>query len=303
VSKTPTDDAASREPAAIKRPRLGGRRLVADLLVFAAIAVAGYFALARYLPRATHESPEEAADHQQQELDEWQRTSQGWERLFESSCQSWPGYIVDVGRPARLKLVQIGQPVQAMMLRKLQSPNYSERISAIYVLAEIGEPREHIEQLLEQELATAQERKHEVGALKCASVLSDNEALVIHLSLLALDSRHPRTREIALGYLFVLRDSAAAPADVTQRMLALLHDPDEKLRVRTAVYLTEEGAPESYRALLEGLSSTRNDVLLLAANHVAALRGAGRIDPLRSTQKEIDQALEGHRRWLMEKLE
>jgi hypothetical protein len=298
VNDIPISTRSSREAPTGTRRGFRASRLIVDLVVFGALAVGGYFVLARNLPRAA----DDLADKQKQELDEWQSTPQGWERLFERACLSWPGYIVDVGHPARLKLVEIGQGIRPMMLAKLQSTNYSERISAIYVLAQIGEPREQIEQLLEQEIRAAPERKYEVGALKCAAAVSDNGPLVVHLSLLALDSSHPRTREVALGYLFVLRDSPAAPADVTQRMLAMLHDPDERVRVSAAVYLTEEGAPESYRALLDGVNSRRNDVLLLAANHVASLRGAGRIDPLQSTQEEIDRALEGHRRWLMEKL-
>ena len=133
-------------------------------------------------------------------------------------------------------------------------------------------------------------------------MLSNNEGLVIHLSLIALKSKHPRVREVALGYLFVLRSSPDAPSDLTQRLLTLLEDPDVKIRVRTAVYLTEEGRPKIYQALLDGVNDARSDVLLLAANHVAKLRGAGRIDPLRSTEDEINEAIEGHRKWLEKKL-
>ena len=153
MATTPTDRKASREPAAAKGRRRGRGlfgvrhpvgRLVLDLLVFGALAVGGYFAAAKHLSSLMESDEGDGVDEkaindqQQQELEDWQRTRKGWERLFESACRSWPGYIVDVGLPARLKLVQIGPDIRPMMWRKLESASYAERISAIYILAAVS---------------------------------------------------------------------------------------------------------------------------------------------------------------------
>jgi len=316
-SKRTSRRTSSRRAAAKRARRSAGffgvrhplGRFILSLLLLAAIGIGGYFAVAKHLLPLTENEDEssdaldDGFDEQQQALLEWQQSGpEGWERLFESSCQSWPGYVVDVGRPARLKLVELGPKIRPMMLRKLKSPDYNQRISAIYVLAEIGEPRINITHFLARELFAATERKHQIGALKCAAAVADNDTVVIDLSLAALESEHPQTRQLAFRYLFILRNNPFAPRHLTQRLLALLNDSDPKVRVFAAACLTEEDAPRTYRILLDGLDSNRNDVLLLAANHVATLRGGGRINPATATQDDVDKALEGHRRWLREKL-
>ena len=70
---------------------------------------------------------------------------------FSTRCQR-PISPTPADRPARLKLVELGPKVRPMMLRKLNSRDYNERISAIYVLAEIGEPRLSITHFLAKKL-------------------------------------------------------------------------------------------------------------------------------------------------------
>ncbi len=213
-----------------------------------------------------------------------------------------PGYIVDVGRPARLKLTELGPRVRPLILEKLESHNYAERICAIQVLGSVGESPGRVAQLLTHELKRATLRRHEIGALKCATTLPTPEPTVGHLSLLALGSKHSRTRRLAADYLLQLRNHPSAPDDLARRLLALLDDTDVKTRLLVASRLAKEGAPRSYKTLLDGVNSTNRETVLLAAYYVAQLRNRPHVVPWKATKREVDKALEEHRKWLEKKL-
>ena len=258
-----------------------------------------HFSQNNTLPSASDEPDE---PEEQLAYDDWQRQGPvGWERLFECASKGWPGYIVDVGRPPRLKLTALGAKVRPLMLEKLESPEYAERITAIQVLASVGEPSARIVQLLAREIKNATRRQHEVGVLKCATTLPDWEASLIRLSLIALGSRHPKTRMIAVEYLLALRRDARAPRDLDRRLLALLNDEDIELRLVVASFLAKEGAPYTYRVLLAGLNSRDSQTVMLAAQLVAWMRGQQPLNTGKLTQKALNKAIEKQRRWLKPK--
>ena len=79
--------------------------------------------------------------------------------------------------------------------------------------------------------------------LKCASTLPAPEPVVMHVSLIALGSQHAGTRRIAAEYLYLLRAEPFAPRDLTQRLVALIGDPDPRIRLLYADRFSREGAP------------------------------------------------------------
>ena len=216
-------------PIRTRRPRRTGRALwrpLVELPLIAAITVGGYLALDSLL-RHSKENQRRPADNGgavvtdwQPPLDEWQKEGPGgWELLFAEACKGMPGYIVDVGRPARLKLTELGPRVRPLILEKLKSRNYAERICAIQVLGSIGESPRRIAQLLTHELRRATLRRHEIGVLKCATTLPSRDPVLTHLSLLALKSKHAKTRRLAAEYLRQLRYRPHAPNSNTRTQL------------------------------------------------------------------------------------
>jgi hypothetical protein len=293
---------AGRQRPAFFGVKHGGRR--AALISCAVIVIVGgaCLALDRYYFRPRRMDAEASGEAEKRRLERWSRSPRGWERLFEKASASMPGYIVDVGRPARLKLVEVGPELRTFLERKLRDPQYGHRITAIQVLASIGEPRERVEELLTQELTRATERKHEVGVIKCATTVPDFEPVLAHICFAALDSPHAVTRRIAASYLAMLRTAPNAPPDLGERLAALSEGGDLKVRIELAMNLYGEDPSRTYRVLLEGLSSDDEETASVAANHVAGLREEGHPISDASTPEEIAEALEAHRTWLEKKL-
>jgi hypothetical protein len=300
--------AVRRRPKPRRRRRALWVRLL-ELLLIALIAAGGYLAIDALL-RNRSERQARIADGDdavisdaQPPLDEWQRQGPGgWLRLFDEACKGMPGYQVDVGLPARLKLAELGAQVRPLMLEKLNSPEYAERICAIQVLAAIGEPSPRVVELLARELRRATLRRHEIGVLKCATTVPAAEGVLVRVSVLALGSTHPRTRRLAAYNACGLRHHPSAPANVAQRLLALLDDPDAATRFLVASLLAKEGAPRTYQVLLDGLDSPDRDTCLTAAYCVAKLRGIPHTVPWNATKHEFEKALDDHRRWLRKQL-
>jgi hypothetical protein len=278
-----------------------------EFLIALAIGAGAVFVVAALLrdhlaQQAASSSGEAEVEDVNPPLDEWKAQGRaGWERIFGEACTGLPGYIVDVGRPARRALAEVGAEARPMLLEKLSSSDFTERIVAIQILGSIGEPPQHVAQLLERELRQATVRREEIGVLKCAATLAPCEPL-IHVSLIALGSQHAGTRRIAAEYLYVLRGEQAAPRELMQRLVALIDDPDPTIRFLYAERFSREGAPRSYQALLDGLNSTNTDTILLAAYHVAALRGVEHVVPGEGSREQFSKSLEAHRRWLRDKL-
>ena len=211
--------------------------------------------------------------------------------------------MVDVGLPARLKLTEVGPPLRPFLEEKLGSGEYTERMTAIQLLASIGEPQERVKHLLARELERAAGQKQEVGVLKCATMLSDFEPVLAHVSSAALDAPHQGTRQLAVSYLMVLRSDPDAPPELAERLAELMDTGDLKVRIEIAMNLINDDASKIHRVLLEGLNSDDEDTAIVAANHVARLRESGRITPETWTPEEIKQALDAHRNWLERQLE
>jgi hypothetical protein len=280
---------------------------IIEFLIALAIGVGAVLVVAallrdRLAQQASSEPLEAEVEDVNPPLDEWRQQGRpGWELIFGEACSGLPGYIVDVGRPARRALAEVGADARPMLVEKLSSGDFTERIVAIQVLGSIGEPPQQVAQLLERELRQASTRREEIGVLKCASTLPSCEPL-IHVSLIALGSRHAATRRIAAEYLYLVRGERAAPRDLTQRFVALIDDPDPTIRFLYADRFSREGAPHSYQVLLDGLSSPSADTVLLAAYHVAHLRGVEHVVPGTNSREQLSKSLEAHRRWLRERL-
>lgn len=296
--------ASPARPAAFFGVRHRGWQLALITVVVAVIAAGAYLAYDRYHLRPQRMEDEATGKAQKKRFARWQRQGRrGWDRLFAKAAGGMPGYSVDVGRPARLKLAELGPKIGPFLEEKLESDVYAERITAIQLLACIGRPSEQTQQLLTKELERATDRKQEIGVLKCATTVPNSGVVLTHLSFAALDSPHPKTRRLAIGYLFKLRNLPDAPPEIGERLVKLGTEGDLKIRLEIAVKLIQQDAPGTYRMLLEGLDSDDEETVIVAANHVARLRSGGRIDPLTATPEEKAEAIKAHRAWLEEKLE
>jgi len=296
-----------------RRPRRTGRILwwlCVELPVLVVLAVGVYFLISQLLlaPDKDAAAVVSADDDmllldQERAFEQWQRQGvEGYENLFRLASIGWPGYIVDVGRPARLKLAALGQTIRPFVIEKLKSREYAERITAIQLLASIGEPSEHVAQLLSREIRNAEARKYEIGALKCATTVPGRERVLIRLSLLATGSKYEGTRWLSVHYLLQLREHPAAPRDLDRRLLALLDDTSARVHLLVAGRLAKQGAPRTYRVLLAGLNSPKHETAMLAEQYVARLRGRAPVNPQKATRHQMDKAIDSHRTWLKGKL-
>ncbi|MBN1916443.1 MAG: hypothetical protein JW889_00925 [Verrucomicrobia bacterium] len=278
--------------------------VLAELLVIAALAGGIYVAVDRLIlhpdampPRTLNADtvdPDAEAP-----LDEWQRQRpEGWELLFLETTKAWPGYKVDTGLPARRKLVELGDKVRPLVVRKLADPDFACRINAICILAQIGEPPANVFSLLERELRHAATGHEAFAVLKCAAVVPSPEPIVVEISLLALGSGHASARRLAIDNLCRLRSHPAAPRDLGTRLLALLDDSDAQIRLRIAARFAREGAPRTYRVLLAAVNSADRGTAIKAAILTSEVRGEGAFPSALAPAHEVDKAIDEQRKWL-----
>jgi hypothetical protein len=290
-------------PRAFLGVRHPGLRFALAVLVVIAIGAGAYLTYDRYVlqPRR-HEDIASGAEAAKRHA-RWQRSGRrGWERLFEEATRGLPGYAVDTGQPARLKLAELGPQIAPFVEEKLQSDVYAERMTAIYLLAAIGTPTDRIVSLLDSELERATDGHREIGALKCAARVPESGTVLWRVSLAALESPRAKTRRTAVAYLFKLRDAEGAPPAIGERLAELAAQAHLKVRLEIAVHTIGEDAAGSYRTLLEGLDSDDAQAVIVAADLVAQLRGEGSMDPATATPQQKAEAIEADRAWLEQKI-
>jgi len=285
----------------VSRP--GAQAAVIVVLVLAMVAGI-WVAVYKHYIRPRQMKAEASGDAAQYQLEAWKRRGpKGWQKLLEEAALGRPGYSVDVGRPARLKLADADPKVASFLEQKLHADVFNERLSAIWVLSRVGGSNERTTRLLVAELEQVTERSQGIGIIKCAGALDCAAEVVPSVSLAALDSSDANTRKLAAQWLVVFRDEPGTSPDIRARIEESRTNGDLKVRVAFAFYLTRDEPPWAYRTLLEGVDSDDPETALVAASLVTKLGAKGRINRETSTQEEIDTTIVSCRDWLKNKLQ
>jgi hypothetical protein len=297
-NSTQTGGPGARRPRAFFGVRHPALRALVALVVVAALACGCYMAYYRHVIKPRRDKEIESGEYTKKLYQRWKsKGKRGWERLFAEAKKGYPGYSVDIGRPARQVLISVGAEIKPFMEEKLRTGDFAGRMTAIDVLGAVGEPMDRIIALLERELANTSDRRQEVAVLKCACAAPEPGLALMKISLDALESPNASTRYKAAGYLADLATKEGAPDELVERVADLQVNGKLWTRIDFAVARRADDPRTAYEMLLEGLASDDAKALAVAESHIIALRDADHHTPAMTPEAQA-AAIADHRTFL-----
>ena len=294
-----TDAGRASTPRAFLGARDPVMKAILAVVVLAIVGLGGYRVYDRYVLEPRRQEAIHTGDEPKLRYAHWQRMGpKGWNLLFEEAAQGLPGYMVDTGLPARLKLIELGHKVVDVANAKLDDPSIDMRITAVLVLAAVGEPQDRTADLLVREVRRARTRADAVKAMKCASAIDKSGPVIERVVFVALlESPFQKAREVAGGYLHRLYLEENADPALRQRVDELKANADPRIRIELVARTLGTDPLDTDNLLLEMLGSADEETRRIAADYTAEIRDG---DPIgdKTTPDQIPGIIERHRCYL-----
>jgi HEAT repeat protein len=190
---------------------------------------------------------------------------------------------------SRERLVRIGPPAVAYLIRTLKDENYQVRTSAAFILGEIGDKR-----AVKQLIQSLKDKNRDVRyAAACAlGDIKDKKALGPLIE--TLKDEHWEVRRDAVCALYELKDKkASAP------LVETLIDKRWEVRQDAAFALRKLGDKKAIEPLIHTLNDENERVRLHVASALGSFRDKKVVEPLIQALKDEDEKVRQNAAWAL----